>query len=483
MSHTLRSLTEHQPPDQSIPASRIAEQNSTRDRLPLFVVLDDDPTGTQSVTDLPVLTGWNDEDFSWAFGTGALAVYVMTNSRSLPARDAARVNEEVAESAARTLPAERELVVASRSDSTLRGHFPLEPQVLADAVEKDGKPVDGIVLVPAFGDAGRITVDGVHYAGSDEHGYLPVGQTEFAQDKTFAYRSSRLADWVAEKGGGAAEDVRHISLADLRTDRDSVTELLLSCSDRAVVACDAVTENDLRSLALALDGAERSGKRFIYRVGPPFMRARLGQEISAPLESSTIERLKDDAKTLAQETTPGGLIVIGSHVSLTTRQLNRLMETANPLSLEIDARKVTSDAREEHLDSIVSGVLDGLTHRNVVVATSRDVIEGTDPDDSLRIARDVSSAVVDVVSSVVAAATPRFVIAKGGITSSDVATKGLSMRRAMVVGPMLPGIVSLWAAGDGPAQGIPYIVFAGNVGDETSLATVVEKLSAERSTS
>ena len=67
-------------------------------------------------------------------------------------------------------------------------------------------------------------------------------------------------------------------------------------------------------------------------------------------------------------------------------------------------------------------------------------------------------------------------IAKGGITSSDVATKGLSIRHATVIGPMLPGIVSLWSGQDGPAQGIPYIVFAGNVGDETSLAEVAEKL-------
>ncbi|MCB1255217.1 MAG: hypothetical protein KDB39_18685, partial [Austwickia sp.] len=73
---------------------------------------------------------------------------------------------------------------------------------------------------------------------------------------------------------------------------------------------------------------------------------------------------------------------------------------------------------------------------------------------------------------------PRFVVAKGGITSSDVAARGLSIERAMVRGPMLPGIVSLWEPIDGPARGIPYIVFAGNVGGPSSLAEVVHKLSA-----
>lgn len=483
MTVTLHSLTHSHPPDMPVPAEAIVEQTRSGERPPLFVVLDDDPTGTQSVTNLPVLTGWGEQDFAWAFATGAPAVYVMTNSRSLSADDAERVNREVAAAAQQAVPAGRELVLASRSDSTLRGHFPLEPDVLADILERDGAPVDGILIVPAFGDAGRITVDGVHYAGSERDGYLPVGQTEFAKDKTFGYTSSKLADWVEEKGGGDSGEVRHISLTSLRSDREAVAELLRSCTDRAVIVSDAVTENDLRRLALVLNEAEKAGKRFIYRVGPPFMRARLGQEIAAPLEREDIAELKGGGEALAKSTTPGGLVVIGSHVSLTTRQLEHLAETMDPQRVEIDARQVIGNARQEHLDDVVSTVLDGLQAGHVVVATSREVIAGKDRDDSLRIARDVSSAVVEVVSRTVEAETPRFVIAKGGITSSDVATKGLSMRRATVVGPMLPGIVSLWAAGDGPAEGIPYIVFAGNVGDETSLSKVAEKLSAERTQS
>ncbi|WP_288027191.1 nucleotide-binding domain containing protein, partial [Arthrobacter sp.] len=86
-------------------------------------------------------------------------------------------------------------------------------------------------------------------------------------------------------------------------------------------------------------------------------------------------------------------------------------------------------------------------------------------------------AVVEVVNRVLKTAPPRFVIAKGGITSSDVAAHGLEIRHAMVRGPMLPGIVSLWEPVDGPAKGIPYVVFAGNVGDDQSLADVTRKLS------
>ena len=71
----------------------------------------------------------------------------------------------------------------------------------------------------------------------------------------------------------------------------------------------------------------------------------------------------------------------------------------------------------------------------------------------------------------------RFVVAKGGITASDVAARGLSIRRAMVRGTVLPGIVSLWEPVDGPARGIPFVVFAGNVGGPEALADVVDTLS------
>ena len=139
--------------------------------------------------------------------------------------------------------------------------------------------------------------------------------------------------------------------------------------------------------------------------------------------------------------------------------------------------KVLSDERDAHLAEIVTHVAEALRQGNAVVSTSRTLVKGVDGEDSLRIAREVSDAVVAVVRGVLDIAPPRFVIAKGGITSSDVASRGLEIGRAIVRGPMLPGIVSLWEPIMGPAQGIPYIVFAGNVGNDDSLADVVDKLS------
>ena len=464
------------PPTAEVSAAQVAAAAASDRRV--LVVLDDDPTGTQSVADLPVLTDWSVESMQWALSQERPAVYVMTNSRSLDPDDAAQRNREVAEAA--FAASERTGIrvdFVSRSDSTLRGHFPLEPQVLAQCIaEHDGERVDGIVIVPAFGDAGRITVGGIHYAGSMADGFTACGETEFARDATFGYRSSRLAEWVEEKSEGAipASAVIEIPLGELRTDLDAVVARLRSASDEQPIVPDIVDEYDLRRFSLALQQAEDAGSRFIYRVGPPFVRARIGQDVHPPLESEDLAAIRKGG--LAEDAV-GGLIMVGSHVQQTTRQLEALRALREPVELEIDVRTVLSEGRDAHLDEIVEQAVAQLAKGNVVVRTSRTLVTGSDAADSLAIARAVSDAVVEVVQRVLVASPPRFVIAKGGITSSDVAARGLSMTKAFVRGPMLPGIVSLWEPVEGPARGIPYIVFAGNVGDQNSLAEVVDKLS------
>lgn len=170
--------------------------------------------------------------------------------------------------------------------------------------------------------------------------------------------------------------------------------------------------------------------------------------------------------------------MVGSHVSMTTRQLNRLVERSHPTQLELDVASLLADGVEAQVRDLARTAAGALAAGNVVVRTSRTLVRTEDADESLAIARRVSTAMVDVVRQIVAERPPRFVVAKGGITSSDVAARGLSIERAMVRGPMLPGIVSLWEPMAGSAKGIPYIVFAGNVGDVDSLADVVDKLSA-----
>lgn len=465
-------LLADQPPPLTLTAGEVRAARG--DDAAQLIVLDDDPTGTQSVAQLPVLTAWSVDDLVWALRTDADAVYVMTNSRSLDAVDAERRTREVVRAGlAAAERAERRVEFVSRSDSTLRGHYPLETDAICDELAASGIITDGVLIVPGFGDAGRITVDSVHYAGSGSSGYTPVGETEFADDATFGYRSSQLCDWVEEKTGGAipAEQVARITLAELRTGEHSARMTLHAAANRRVIVADQVDETDLRALVLLILSARADGKRFVYRVGPPFVRAMIGQEVQLPLDG-------DDVAAITRPgVSRGGLVVVGSHVELTTRQLDELRRRDGPAEFEIDVQQVLGDDRESHLDELVRQASEALADSTVVLRTTRTLVRGEDKDDSLRIAREVSDAVVQVVRQLVDLAPPRFVIAKGGITSSDVASRGLGINRAMVRGSMLPGLVSLWEPIEGPAQGIGYIVFAGNVGDENSLADVVQKLS------
>lgn len=476
MSVSLDTLLAGVPPGPAVPADRLARMASDSNRV--LVVLDDDPTGTQSVADLPVLMNWSADSMEWGLSQGKPAVYVMTNSRSLPPEEAAERNRQVARSAfAAAARMGVSVAFVSRSDSTLRGHFPLEPEALgAEIMSHTGRAVDGVVIVPAFGDAGRITVGSVHYAGSDGR-YTPAGETEFARDATFGYRSSDLREWVQEKTAGLvrAADVRSIDLTTLRTDHAGTVGVLRRLSNAQLVVVDIVEENDLRLLALALIEAERSGSRLLYRVGPPFVRALIGQEPHRPLQARDIAAIRHGGPA---ENAPGGLIVVGSHMALTTEQLRHLVERTAPVELEIDVAAVIGAESGAIVREVADRAVAALGNGNVVVRTSRTLVTSADATQSLALSRRVSTAVVDVVQRILAARPPRFVVAKGGITSSDVASRGLGIERAMVRGPMLPGIVSLWEPMDGPARGIPFIVFAGNVGGPTSLTDVVEKLSA-----
>ncbi|KQU49400.1 hypothetical protein ASG84_05560 [Rhodococcus sp. Leaf278] len=479
---TLDALLAEHAPAPTVSAATVRKGAAT---APVLVVLDDDPTGTQSVHDLPVLTRWDPEHLEWALSQSVPAVYVLTNTRSLDPAEAEHRNREIADvalSVAGRLGID--IAFVSRSDSTLRGHFPLETDTLIRQITASGgSDIDGIILVPAFPDAGRVTVDGVHYFVDPNQDFraVPVAETEFARDATFGFASSDLASWVQEKTAGrvAAEDVLHIDLRTIRVKgAEGVAEILGAASNAIPVIVDMVVEEDLREVALGIQLAQSNGKHFLYRVGPPFVRAIVGQKPREPLTAADI--FTSDADTSDSPAT-GGLVVVGSHVGLTTRQLDDLASSdIDQTSIVVDVPTVIDPARREtYLAELVDAVYAALADRTVVVSTSRTLVKTTDGAGSLDISRQVSAALVHIVRTVLELRAPRFVIAKGGITSSDLAAHGLGMSRAVAKGPMLPGIVSLWEPKDGPGLGIPYVVFAGNVGGTTSLTEVVRTLSKE----
>ena len=468
------------PPALNVPGVRETIRGRTRAKGTKLVVLDDDPTGSQSVQQVPVLTRWEEDDVKWAFSQPSDVFFVLTNTRSLDESETAALLLDVLT----TLDAVASQLgqgyaVLSRSDSTLRGHFPLETDVIAGFAADHGHPYDAVMITPAYLEAGRVTTGDVHYARSGDL-FVPVGSTDYAADATFGFRGSNLRDYVEEKTAGRvkAEDVVSLTIEDIRLGGPSrVAEILTACHDETPVIVNAVLEADLEVVALGALNAEEAGTAILYRTGPSFVPVRAGLVRRPPVTHGQI---------FGGRNRPGhGLVVVGSHVDLTGRQLERLLELPGMIRVELDVPGVLDAARRDAiLNDTAQVLMEALRGSDVVLVTSRNRVTGKTASSSLAIARQVSASLVALVKRVRAQSDVSWVIAKGGITSSDVATAGLGVRRANVLGQLFPGVVSVWitenSEGQGHDEGLPYVVFAGNVGDDTSLAEAVSILRGDR---
>nr|WP_182871157.1 four-carbon acid sugar kinase family protein [Rhodopirellula sp. JC639] len=434
------------------------------------VVLDDDPTGTQTVYQTPVLTTWGVDALVDQLRRDDAMFYILTNSRALPERDAV----ELARTLGRNLREAsavtgRDVSVISRSDSTLRGHYPAEVDAVAESL---GHPDAIHVIMPFFLQGGRLTIGDTHYVAEGDV-LVPAAETPFAKDATFGFSHSNLRDWVFEKSGGAVDRsaLHSVSIDDLRRgDLDALAARIAALPPGSVVIVNAVEIADARAFALAARKAERSGAELVYRTAASFVQAYAGLDEMPLLRSEQMIASENEA----------GLIVVGSYVPKTTTQLEHLLAADDPpQAVVLDVGQLLSERAAEHLAEVAGRVNMLLDQgQDVVLHTSRGLVTGSDGESSLRIGTTVSKAVVEVVR---ATEVPlRFLIAKGGITSSDVATKGLDVRRAIVLGQILPGI-PVWSLGpESRRPELPYVVFPGNVGGDDALALAYKKLHCQR---
>ncbi|MCT1435834.1 four-carbon acid sugar kinase family protein [Brachybacterium paraconglomeratum] len=437
-----------------------------------LLILDDDPTGSQCVAGIDVAF-----DLDPAIPVGVLdqpgsACFVLTNTRALDEQEAVALNRRVLAGVLDGGVPATGLHVVSRSDSTLRGHVIAEPVAIADELAARGIDVDAFVLCPAMLEAGRFTEGDVHYATVGGEA-VEVAETDFARDATFGFTSSDLRAFLEERSGGEvrAADVLSVSLEDIRAGVDRVREILADARDRRWVVVNATEYTDLEVVAEAMALLEAEGRTFVTRCAPSFVRPLVGQQGARVVDPDSI--------TIPEGRLDHGLVVVGSHVGLTTTQLRAVQERGTLAEVEIHVPSVLDERREQHLAGVAGQATATLRSSDCVVFTSRDLVRTDDPAESLAIARSVSDAVVEVVRRV-REAKPAWVVAKGGITSHEVAENGLGIRRARVEGQFWPGQVSLFSAQEAPDEvmGAPYVVFPGNVGGEQALADVVDVLTA-----
>ncbi len=415
-------------------------------------VLDDDPTGTQSVEAAPVVL-WPHDDRAEPQLPSGRVVYHLTNTRALMPTAAGEFVTRVVERIVAVEPSAR---IVLRGDSTLRGHVYEEYQAAAKAAFQE-PPV--LLLVPAMPDAGRVTVNGVHQV-DDGQTRRPVASTTYAADPRLGYKSSQLLEWAEERSAGRlpADQGRLVTLDDLATrGADVVAETLIEMSrlgGAAVCAVDAVDHGDLATIAEGLVASEDGGANVVVRSAPPFA-AILGNCLA------TLLRPVPRADRV--------LVVCGSFVPLATRQLASLSAVFPEAVVEanISALLETPAAEQARLAAALDTRLqDG----NVAVLATprRPPTSDVSFDDSLRIAQHLAATLRHLSE------LPSVVVAKGGITSATVASVGLAAKTAWVEGPAMTGVAT-WKMGDADGA-VRLLVVPGNVGSDDLLTELVSRV-------
>ena len=447
-----------------------AEINADNKKI---VVLDDDPTGIQTTHDLNVYTNWDMESVRDGFISDKKLFFILTNSRSMTAEETAAAHREIASAVAEVSEETgTDYIIISRSDSTLRGHFPLETAVLKEVLEsKGGKHFDGEILCPFFKEGGRFTIDDIHYVRYGDE-LVPANETEFARDKTFGYTARTMPEYVEEKTSGEfrAQDVTCISVEDLRSaDIDMITGMLMNVIDFNKVIVNAVDYQDIKVFCTALYRAMKAGKSFMFRSAAALVKVICGNPDQPLLTKQQMVSAGSDN---------GGIIVVGSHTAKTTAQVERIRDLDGIEFIELDATLVR-DGKAFALETERCLALEEKYIREgktVCCYTTRALITADtgNKEDDLRLSVKISDAVQSLVGKL--SVTPSFIIAKGGITSSDIGTKALAVRKAYILGQICPG-VPVWRTGEESRfPGIPYVIFPGNVGDDDTLRTAVEVL-------
>ncbi|KON71055.1 hydroxyacid dehydrogenase [Peribacillus butanolivorans] len=438
-----------------------------------IIVLDDDPTGVQTVHGISIYTDWSAESIEAGFAEENSMFFILTNSRGFTAAETEQAHKEIANVIQHTAKKQnKEFIIISRGDSTLRGHYPLETEVLKETVEaQSDMQFDGEVIMPFFKEGGRFTINNIHYV-QDEHALVPAGETEFAKDRTFGYKSSHLGEWAEEKSNGAfkAEDAVYLSLESIRDlDIDGLVSQLMAVKDFNKIIVNAVEYVDAKVVVIALIRALKAGKHFMFRSAAALTKIIGGVSDKALLTKE--ELMKDHSDH-------GGLIMIGSHVKKTTEQFEAL-QTCNFIEfIEFDVHLVLyPDKFEAEIQRIIE-TSEQLIRKGQTVAvyTKRERLDlgENKKEEELKLSVKISDAVTSIVKRL--EVRPSFIIAKGGITSSDIGTNGLSVKRATVAGQIKPGI-PVWLTGsESKFPGIAYVIFPGNVGSRTTLKEVAELL-------
>lgn len=435
-----------------------------------IIVLDDDPTGIQTVNGVFVYTDWSYQTIKNAFESNENMFFILTNSRSFTKEQTEKVHLEIAKNISKVYKETKiDFIIVSRSDSTLRGHYPLETETLKNTLENElNKKYDGEIIVPFFKEGGRFTINDIHYVkyGDD---LIPAADTEFAKDKSFGYSSSDLKEWCLEKA--SCKNIISIPIEDFRNfNIEKIKSKLLQAKDFQKIIINAIDYIDLEAFTIAFLDVLKSKREYIFRAAASIVKV---------LGNINDKKLLNKSDIISSDNKNGGIVIIGSHVNKTTMQLEELKKSnLDIVFIEFNQHKVLEEnGLEDEVNRVVHLTEYNIKSGNtVIIYTKRERIDFPkgDADNQIKMSVKISESITKIVSKL--NIKPSFIIAKGGITSSDIGTKGLRAKKSLVLG-QIENAVPVWLTGnEAKFKNMPYIIFPGNVGDNDTLKNIVEKL-------
>jgi len=426
-----------------------------------IIVLDDDPTGIQTVHGIPVYMSWEKAVMEQIFKNKETA-FIHINTRAYSREKVRHLLIELMENAVSVSKASgKDFEIISRSDSTLRGHYPLETEIIRKEYEKGlTKKIDGEIIVPFFKEGGRLTVNDTHYV-VDGNDVVPASETEFAKDPDFGYQHADLKWYVEEKTGGKYphEQVISISLDMLRRNQtNEIRRLLSSVHDFGKIVLNAVEYTDLKAFIPALLQEIAEGKKFVYRAAASFVKTFGYIDDKPLLDRNSLNHLTGKSTQI--------LLIAGSYTGKTTSQLDGLFRNHQVEKVELNVQNLLEGDLEGEISNIAIQIDNLIKNgQNPVLYTSRTLVKTRN---HLQTAETISNALVSIVQALTQ--RPDVIVAKGGITSSVIAVNGLKIKKAKVEGQVLPGVPLIVAGEESKWPGLPYVIFPGNVGHKDSIA-------------
>ncbi|TDX93944.1 uncharacterized protein YgbK (DUF1537 family) [Amycolatopsis arida] len=329
-------------------------------------------------------------------------------------------------------------LLVKRVDTTLRGNVGAE----VDAVLDELGPGTKALVVPAFPDAGRTTVGGLHLVDG-----VPLAETPAARDPLTPVPFSRVATVLRQ---GTDRPIAEVFLDDVRSGVDAVAARLAE-TDAPLVVCDATSNAHLGTIAeaAALVRAEH-GTRWVSVDSGPFA-VRLGAALGIGPQAGEL---------------PPVLALVGSITGSTRDQVLELEQVLRARFVDVALDGLDARAIADRAAALLG------PGRSVVGIRTHPPAPGApvDPATAARIPRVLAEAAALLL------AERRFggLYATGG-DIAEAATAALDSDGFVIDTEVLPLAVAGRLVG-GPHDGLPFATKGGLIGGRDAAVACVEHL-------